>query len=90
MVRVEHPETIPLPETGSFDPMQHRATSRDSALKVVSKMPVLSHFHPGRPFDIMRSEVVHWLIAQPEIAQEIFNLCKHADEICYDNGKWRL
>lgn len=52
-------------------------------------MPVLSHFHKDRAFRIEESEVVRWLIAQPELMQFIFNLCKNAGVIVYENGRWR-
>ena len=67
---------------------QH-VTSRGRALKVASKMPLLDHYHRGRAFDIMESDVVAWLIEQPQIRQEVFNFCKRAGAIVYDDGKWR-
>jgi hypothetical protein len=51
-------------------------TSRESALKVARKMPLLDHFHRGRPFDIMESDVCAWLCKQPEIRQELVNWVK--------------
>jgi len=52
-------------------------------------MPLLSHFHRGQPFGVSRSDVVQWLIAQPEIQQEIFNQMKRNGAIVWDDGKWR-
>jgi len=52
-------------------------------------MPVLDHFHKGRPFDIMQSDVAAWLARQPEIRQEMFNYCKRIGAIVYEGGKWR-
>jgi hypothetical protein len=46
-------------------------------------MPALRHFHRGRPFDIMESEVAAWLCDQPELRQEIFNWCKRLGCILY-------
>jgi hypothetical protein len=52
-------------------------------------MPVLDHFHKGRPFDIMESNVAAWLAQRPEIRQEMFNYCKRIGAIVYEGGKWR-
>jgi hypothetical protein len=62
--------------------MEHRVSL---ALKAAAKMPPLTHWPPaGHGFDIMRSEVVDWLIKQPEIRQSIFNYCKRSGVIEYD------
>jgi hypothetical protein len=65
------------------------ATRNSPAFKAAARMPLLDHFHRGRPFDIAESDVVAWLIAQPEIQQETFNWCKLNGAIVYDDGKWR-
>lgn len=41
-------------------------------LEVVRKMPPLYHKMPDEDFDINKSEVVEWLMKQPEIKQFIF------------------
>jgi hypothetical protein len=83
--------------------MQHRNTlindlekrdkhwTRSLALRTAAKMPLLRHYHPGRRFDIQESEVVDWLVAQPEVRQMVFNLCKRAGAIQFDveTGGWR-
>lgn len=58
-------------------------------LDVAKQMPPLRHKLPGKEFDIARSEVVRWLVAQPEIMQLIFNAVK-AKYIVYDKptGTW--
>jgi hypothetical protein len=58
------------------------------AFKAAAEMPALRHFHRGRPFDIMESEVAAWLCDQPELRQEIFNWCKRLGCILYIDGKW--
>jgi len=40
---------------------------RDPALKAAARMPLLDHYHPGMPFEIMESDVCRWLIVQPLI-----------------------
>jgi hypothetical protein len=71
--------------------MQHmrHTYSQNKALAAAAKMPLLGH-HCRRDenFDVMQSDVCRWLIAQPEIRQEIFNFCKHAGAIVFLDGKW--
>jgi len=38
-----------------------------SKLECVKKMPELKHSVKGEPFDIKNSEVVKWLLEQPEV-----------------------
>lgn len=54
-------------------------------MRVASTMPPLSHWlGHDQSFSITRSEVVRWLIAQPEIQQFVFNACKNAGVIEFD------
>lgn len=41
-------------------------------LDCVRKMPELKHFSGEGEFDITKSEVVQWLIKQPDVLQYIF------------------
>jgi hypothetical protein len=53
---------------------------RDPALKATARMPLLDQYHPGRPFEIMESDVCRWLIVQPLIITVIgkaFFDCSH-------------
>ena len=45
----------------------------NSRLGCIKNMPPLRHKLPDEPFDIMKSEVVDWIVAQPEIRQWIFD-----------------
>jgi hypothetical protein len=66
-----------------------KQSSFDHMLDAAKSMPLLRHFPAhGETFDIMRSEVVRWLIEQPAVRQEIFNLCKRNGSIVYVDGKW--
>lgn len=64
-------------------------------LEVAKKMPPLYHKLPGEEFDIAKSEVVKWLITQPEIMQFIMDRVANRAEasrlITYDpdTGKWQ-
>lgn len=53
-------------------------------------MPALPHSVPGQPFDIRASEVVKWLIDQPDVLQAMFNHARSSARISYDSatGTW--
>ena len=53
-------------------------------------MPPLFHTLPGEEFDIQRSEVVRWLLRQPEIQRWIFDIVRGRRLIQFDpeNGTW--
>ncbi len=55
------------------------------------KMPELRHSIPGQPFDIRESEVVRWLVQQPEIMQYVFDKLNYSGDIVYDRerGTWK-
>ena len=59
--------------------------------QVLSLMPPLHHTLPDQEFDIERSEVVAWLIAQPGFKQWVFERAKSTERIVYDGetGRWR-
>ncbi len=55
------------------------------ALEKAKRMPALSHWpQSGDGFDIMASQVVDWLCAQPECRQALFNCVKNSGVITYD------
>jgi hypothetical protein len=62
---------------------------RNQALRAAAKMPLLSHVKRGERFDISKSEVVQWLMAQPEVQQETFNWIKRQGAIVFEDGQWR-
>lgn len=57
---------------------------------VAKEMPPLHHALPGEQFDISKSEVVQWLMSQPDIMQLVFNAVR-SKYITYDHetGTWR-
>lgn len=64
-------------------------------LQCVRQMPELRH-KVGDAFDINKSEVVKWLIEQPEVRQYIFDLVRGGDKrreqlIAHDpeRGTWK-
>lgn len=58
-------------------------------LSVVEKMPPLYHSLPGQEFDIFKSEVIKWLVSQPEILKYLFDKAKEYCVYDFDTGKWR-
>ncbi len=69
--------------------------SYNKNLEVAKKMPPLHHKLPGQEFDISKSEVVKWLIGQPEILQFVMDRVAGRSEasrlIRYnpDTGTWQ-
>lgn len=63
---------------------------KSSKLCIAENMPPLYHTIPGQRFDVKNSQVVNWLIAQPEILQYLFDKISH-EYLQYDpdTGKWR-
>lgn len=61
-------------------------------LEIAKKMPPLYHTLPGEEFDVSRSEVVQWLIQQPDILSYISNRVKGDSKLIVYNretGKWQ-
>lgn len=61
-----------------------------SYLDCAKKMPRLRH-KVGEKFSVETSEVIKWLIAQPEIMSKVFNLASSHGVIIYDHntGEWK-
>lgn len=59
-------------------------------LNCARKMPRLRHT-VNEHFDIHTSEVVKWLVSQPDIMQKVFNFARNNSVIVYDSdtGEWR-
>ncbi len=58
---------------------------------VARTMPSLHHTLPGQEFSIEKSEVVRWLVSQPEIINYLTTKLASTGAIVYDNstGTWR-
>lgn len=46
---------------------------KNSRLNCLRKMPPLKHKKDGVPYDVMESEVVDWMIQQPEVRQWLYD-----------------
>ncbi len=68
-----------------------RKQKRSQLLNVARKMPPLFHTIPGQAFDILQSQVLLWLIKQPDILNFIWNNIKQSGDVFYDpkSGKWQ-
>jgi hypothetical protein len=68
-------------------------TFQDSkAFQAACKMPPGKRHHAaGEDYRVASSEVVAWLIQQPEILQYVFNKIAHSGAIRFDpsSGTWR-
>lgn len=60
-------------------------------LRVIKNMPPLYHTLPNRNFDIKKSEVVRWLIEQPEVLNYLWDHIKQSGVLEYDieTKKWK-
>ena len=60
-------------------------------LDCARKMPALYNTLPGEQYDIKKSEVISWLVKQPEIQRKIFEMAKAQKVIEYDKDlkKWK-
>lgn len=63
---------------------------RSEKLYIAKQMPELRHSIPGEKFDVTKSDVVKWLISQPDILQYLFDHVKNRD-IVYNptRGTWQ-
>ncbi len=55
------------------------------ATRSASKMPSLYHTLPNKEFDITKSEVIKWLVAQPEVVLAMFDYYRAQGAIVYDS-----
>jgi len=64
---------------------------RGKLWKAARGMPPLRHSVPGQDYDVRQSEVVRWLVQQPDILQIVFESVKDHKEIVFDRdtGTWR-
>ena len=65
--------------------------NRSQLLELATNMPPLRHSIPGQEFSIYNSEVIRWLINQPEALNYIWNNIKNSGAVVYDNesGTWQ-
>lgn len=64
---------------------------RSKFLSIARIMPPCYHTLPGKDFDIKKSEVMKWLISQPEILNYLWNNIKNSGDVIYDpkTGLWQ-
>jgi hypothetical protein len=56
----------------------------------IRTMPPLRHSVPGEKFNIEKSQVVAWLVNQPEVLQWMFDAIRESGRIKFDaeSGLW--
>ena len=71
--------------------MMRKNINRSQLLKLTTNMPPLRHSIPGQEFNIHNSEVICWLINQPEVLNYIWNNIKNSGTVVYDSesGTWQ-
>lgn len=64
---------------------------RSNLIEVAKNMPPLYHTIPRQEFDISNSEVVNWLLKQPDTLKYVWNNIKNSGSVIYDSdtGKWQ-
>jgi len=64
---------------------------RSKLIQIARKMPPLYHTIPGKQFDIQKSEVIQWLINQPEILNWMWNNVKQSKDVVFnpESGTWQ-
>ena len=60
-------------------------------LEVIKRMPPSYHTLPGHEFDIKKSEVIRWLIDQPEVLSNLWDRLKQSGYLEYEQvtGRWK-
>lgn len=60
-------------------------------LNVLKEMPQLFHRKPGYNFSIANSEVIKWMISQPDIQQYVFDKASALGYIVFNSeiNKWQ-
>lgn len=61
--------------------MKHQ---RSKLIQIARKMPPLHHTIPGKQFDIQKSEVIQWLINQPEILNWMWNNVSQSKDVVFN------
>lgn len=63
---------------------------RSKKLNIARKLPPSYHTLPGEKFDIKKSEVINWLIDQPDILNFLWDNIKQSGNVEYDSetGIW--
>ncbi len=64
--------------------MANAFRKRSKLLDVAKNMPPSYHTLPGVEFNIKNSEVINWLIDQPEILNFLWNQIKQSKDVYYD------
>lgn len=59
--------------------------SKKKAYQVIESMPFSRHSFEGEPFDINKSEVVAWLVKQPDFMQWIYEFARSSRRMVYDS-----
>ena len=64
---------------------------RSKKLNIAKKLPPSFHKKNNENFDIKKSEVIEWLINQPQILEFVWDNIKQSGDIVFNQktGKWQ-
>lgn len=67
-----------------------RKKKRSKNLEILKKMPPLYHTLPNHKFETQKSELMNWVLNQPEILNWLVGYLKDTNYIEYNNltGQW--
>jgi hypothetical protein len=70
--------------------MKKNKSKHSLKFEAISEMPPLHHKLPGQEFDWSKSEVMNWIVSQPQVRDYIYCKAANAGLIEYNNatGKW--
>ena len=54
-------------------------------------IPPLRHSVPGELFDLSKSELINWLVAQPQVREWLYHKVRYSGRVTFDaaSGVWR-
>jgi hypothetical protein len=58
------------------------------AWKCAASMPPLHHTLPDQAFDSAKSQVLGWMIRQPQILNAMFDWYRYNGAIVFQDGRW--
>lgn len=60
-------------------------------LSIVQNMPPCYHTRPGCVYDVFHSEVIQWLLRQPDVLHYLWDQVRQSGLVQYDahTGQWK-
>ena len=58
--------------------------NKSKKLEIIKRMPKLFHTLPNQSFDILKSQVIGWLIQQPDVLNYLWDHVKQSGFVEYE------